>query len=259
LNGGSFDVLIDGNKVDTITVGATGGWQTWTTVNGNSAYAIGAGTHTLEVLVDATAYNLNWIDFTSTTASTTALPGQVQASDYTALTGTLKLEACSDVGGGEDLGYTSVGATAQYRVSVATAGSFNAAYRVAALNGGSFDVLIDGNKVDTITVGATGGWQTWTTVNGNSAYSIGAGTHTLEVLVDATAYNLNWIDLTTAGSCGSAGGSYAETCSSCSVSGTTLTCDCLSEAQASVATSINLCACTQPPVISNANGVLSCP
>ena len=122
------------------------------------------------------------------------LPGQVLASDYSALTGTMKLEPCSDVGGGEDVGYTSVGGTLQYQVSVAAAGSFNASYRVAALQGGSFDVLIDGNKVDTITVGNTGGWQSWTTVNGNSAYAIAAGTHTVQITVDSIAYNLNWLD-----------------------------------------------------------------
>ena len=173
-----------------------------------------------------------------------ALPGQVLASEYGALTGTMKLEPCSDVGGGEDVGYTSVGGTLQYQVSVATAGSFNASYRVAALQGGSFDVLIDGNEVDTITVATTGGWQSWTTVNGHSAYAIGAGTHTVQITVDSTAYNLNWIDFTATASCGDAGASYAATCSNCSVAGTTLTCDCRSESQTSAPTSINMCTCT---------------
>jgi hypothetical protein len=60
-------------------------------------------------------------------------------------------------------------------------------------------------------------------------------------------------------SCGSPGGSYAQTCSSCSVTGSTLSCECQNDSQVLGPTSLDLCSCSQPPVIANANGVLTCP
>jgi len=60
-------------------------------------------------------------------------------------------------------------------------------------------------------------------------------------------------------SCGSPNGSYSSTCSSCTFVGVTLNCNCLTDSQASVAASLDLCSCTQPPVIANTNGVLTCP
>ena len=178
---------------------------------------------------------------------TFAVPGQVQASGYTAVAGTLKLEPCSDTGGGQDLGYTSVGGTVQYAVSVAAGGSFNATYRVASDTGGSFDVLIDGNKVDTITAPNTGGWQNWTTISGNGSYAIAAGNHTLQLTVDAVAYNLNWIDFSSS-SCALPGGSYGGSCTGCSA-GTTSSGGC----------ALTCASCTEENGSQNANPSLPLP
>jgi hypothetical protein len=135
-----------------------------------------------------------------TGTGSTSLPGQVQASSYQSVTGTLKLEPCSDTGGGQDLGYTSVGATATYGIAVSASGAYTAQYRVASAQGGSFDVLIDGAKVDTVTVANTGGWQTWTTMSGSTPYQISAGNHTLSIVTDSVAYNLNWVAFASSGS-----------------------------------------------------------
>ena len=59
-------------------------------------------------------------------------------------------------------------------------------------------------------------------------------------------------------SCGSPGGTYAQSCSGCAVAGTTLTCECKTDSGSSVSASLNLCDCPVLTEISNANGVLSC-
>jgi hypothetical protein len=59
--------------------------------------------------------------------------------------------------------------------------------------------------------------------------------------------------------CGAPGGSYAASCPTCSLAGTTLTCACKDDAQDADITTLNICGCAQPPVITNNNGVLSCP
>jgi hypothetical protein len=59
--------------------------------------------------------------------------------------------------------------------------------------------------------------------------------------------------------CGAPGGSYALSCPTCSLSGTTLTCACKDDAQDADITTLDICGCAQPPVITNNNGILSCP
>jgi hypothetical protein len=60
-------------------------------------------------------------------------------------------------------------------------------------------------------------------------------------------------------SCGTPSGSYSMTCSSCTVTGTVLSCQCQNDEQVLGPTSLDMCTCAQPPVISNQNGVLTCP
>jgi hypothetical protein len=58
--------------------------------------------------------------------------------------------------------------------------------------------------------------------------------------------------------CGTPGGSYGQTCSSCQLVGGTLTCDCVNQAGGTVVSTLDLCGCPQPPVVANTNGVLGC-
>jgi hypothetical protein len=58
--------------------------------------------------------------------------------------------------------------------------------------------------------------------------------------------------------CGTPGGTYAQTCTGCQLVGGALTCSCVDNANGSLVTTITLCGCLQPPVVTNANGVLTC-
>jgi hypothetical protein len=59
-------------------------------------------------------------------------------------------------------------------------------------------------------------------------------------------------------SCGTPGGSYTVTCVNCTFVGTTLSCSCQNDSQVLGPTSLNICSCSQPVVITNTNGVLVC-
>jgi endoglucanase Acf2 len=271
----------------TANVAATGGWQTWATVNTTATLA--AGTQTLRLHFSAGGMNLNWVQFTTTgntpptvsittpangatftapasvtinatasdpggsvtsvafynggtllgtdtsspysfawnnvaagaysitavatdnggltttstavsvtvgTSSAQPIPGTIQAESYTAMTG-IQTEATSDTGGGLNVGFIDTGDWMDYSVNVAAAGSYNVAFRVASVAGGAQVQLRSGaNVLATANVAATGGWQTWATVN--TTATLAAGTQTLRVHFSAGGMNLNWIQFTAA-------------------------------------------------------------
>jgi hypothetical protein len=126
----------------------------------------------------------------------------IQAEAYSAQSGT-QTEACSDTGGGQDVGYLSNGDWLQYNnINFGTTGLHTITTRVA--NGaaagvsGTVEVHLDSLSnpaVGSFSVGNTGGWQNWTSVPG----SIGTvtGTHTVFLkFVTGSGQdflNLNWL------------------------------------------------------------------
>ncbi|MDP9176002.1 MAG: carbohydrate-binding protein [Planctomycetota bacterium] len=228
--GGTFHVESDGTNITgSMTLGNTGGWQTWTTLT--RTVAITAGTHVLRLFVDSSVNtffgNFNWINLTAVAGAVStpfsgtpaAVPGTIQAENYDLggqgvaynTTDTMNrggvyrndgvgIEATSDIGGGYDVGWVHVGAWLKYTVNVATMGNYTLGVRVASNSaGGTFHVESDGvNITGQMTVANTGGWQIWKTLT--QAVSLTAGTHVLRLVIDssidADIANFNWISLT---------------------------------------------------------------
>jgi len=192
--GASFQVRSASDSVlATITVPATGGFQTWTTVS--TPITLPAGSQTLQIYSSAAVnWNFNWMQFAiggSTTGQ--AIPGKIEAESYSAMSGVQK-ETTLDTGGGEDVGSIDLGDWMDYAVNVTAAGTYTASFRVAALNrGASFQVRSASDSVlATITVPSTGGFQTWTTVN--AVITLPAGSQTLQIYSSAAAnWNFNWM------------------------------------------------------------------
>jgi Carbohydrate binding module (family 6)/Bacterial Ig domain/Calcineurin-like phosphoesterase/Purple acid Phosphatase, N-terminal domain len=128
-------------------------------------------------------------------SSPAALPGTVQAEDFddgasgvayrdTTLGNSggqyrstdVDIEACSDSGGGYNLGWVFAGEWLNYTVNVAAAGSYDLEFRVASGGaGGTFHLEVNGvNKTGSLTVPNTGGWQAWTTIR-KTGVSLSAG------------------------------------------------------------------------------------
>jgi hypothetical protein len=140
-----------------------------------------------------------------------AIPGTVNASNYdtggqgvaynvSSVNGTansyrpdgVDLEACSDTGCGDDLGWTTAGQWFKYTVNVATAGTYTVSFRLASPSGVTDGLHIANssgtNLTGNVNVPATGGWQTWATAT--ATLTLPAGTQTLTVDQDNAGWNL---------------------------------------------------------------------
>jgi predicted amidohydrolase len=230
-SGGRFHVESNGIDVTgPISIPATGGWQTWTTIT--APVTLSAGQQVLRLIVDAETGgifgNVNWLEIaagpsgsTPFTGTPVSLPDRIEAEHFdhgganVAYRDTtagnsggahrqtdVDLEATSDIGGGFNVGWMFAGEWLSYSVSVAQAGSYTLRVRVAAAGpGGRFHV--ESNGVDVtgpISVPNTAGWQVWTTVT--APVTLSAGPQVLRLVVDAESAggifgNVNWLELST--------------------------------------------------------------
>jgi hypothetical protein len=141
-----------------------------------------------------------------------AVPGVVQAENYdtggqgvaynaTSTNGTansyrsdgIDLEATSDSGGGDDLGWTSGGQWFRYTVNAASAGTYTVGFRVAApaavTDALHLSSASGANLSGNVSIPATGGWQNWSTVT--ATVQLAAGQQTLAVNQDNGGWNIN--------------------------------------------------------------------
>jgi hypothetical protein len=127
---------------------------------------------------------------------TSVIPGTIEAENYFTMNG-IQTEPCSDTGGGTNVGYFDANDWLDYNVNVASAGTYAVSFRVASgvANGGNLLLKNGATTLSTITVPATGGWQTWTTVN--TTATLGAGTQTLRLTTTTGGINVNWIQFAT--------------------------------------------------------------
>jgi len=179
----------------------------------------------LTVDQDTAGWNLNWFSFVSSEGpfggTAAAIPGTVQAENYdtggqgvaydvSSTNGSansyrsdgVDLEATTDTGGGDDLGWTTGGQWFKYTVNVATAGTYTVTFRVASENGETDAFHISNSSgtdlSGTVSVPATGGWQAWANVT--ATVTLPAGLQTLTVNQDNAGWNINWISFTAASS-----------------------------------------------------------
>ena len=185
-----------GGVLGSISVGNTGGWQSWQTIN--ATVTLPAGKQTLRVFAAAsTGCNLNWLNFATATAS---FSRQLEAELANVNNG-MVVEACSDAGGGQDMGYIDAGDYLVWNgISIPSTGTYLIEYRVASgASGGTISADFNAGSIPfgTSTVPGTGGWQNWTTVS--KSVTINAGTYNFGVFAQTGGYNLNWVRITRTG------------------------------------------------------------
>jgi hypothetical protein len=133
-----------------------------------------------------------------------SLPGKIEAESLKSKSEALTIESCSDTSGGsggKSLGYTTNGAWAEYPVTIVTTGKYTAKVRVAADQGfgGTITMKIGDKKVNSWTVGSTGGWSTWKTIDSCDTFELTKGDAVLRLEWSGTAsslVNLNWVEFT---------------------------------------------------------------
>jgi beta-glucanase (GH16 family) len=110
----------------------------------------------------------------------------------------MTVEACSDAGGGQDMGYIDAGDYLVWNgINFPTSGTYNIEYRVASgASGGtiSSDLNAGSIQLGNTAIPATGGWQNWTTVS--KTVNVNAGTYNFGIYAQTSGYNLNWVRIT---------------------------------------------------------------
>jgi len=111
------------------------------------------------------------------------------------------MEACTDAGGGYDVGWTEPGEWMRYTVVAQSSRSYTVIARVASGipsgTAGTFHIEDEAgnNLTGPLTVPSTGGWQTWTNVQATA--NLSTGKHVLRLYIDSGngAFNLNFFSL----------------------------------------------------------------
>ena len=126
-----------------------------------------------------------------------SVPAKIEAEELSAQFG-MRFEETTDTGGGFNAGYLGDGDWAEYKLDVIFPGQYAFDLRYASLNGtAAVNLSLDsGFPVHSGTLGATGGWQSWTTQR-IALMDIPRGEHILRLTIDAPEgedLNYNWID-----------------------------------------------------------------
>jgi glucosylceramidase len=203
-NTGQIEVRLDSLSnppVAVIPVTSTGGWQSWLTKQVSTSGI--NGTHTVYLAFTSDQpqefANVNWFTFTRDTG--TDAYATIQAENF--LNGyNVTIENTQDTSGNQDIGWIGNGSWAEYPdvlfgTQAATQFSARVASGVGAGINGNIEVRLD--SLDNAPVGAiqvsdTGGWQTWTTLNGSISGI--TGKHTVYLAFTSTQgnnfVNVNW-------------------------------------------------------------------
>ena len=124
-----------------------------------------------------------------------AVPGKIEAESFSFNQG-FQLETCTDIGGGQNLGYTAAGDYADYRINVKKTALYNMEIRHACLSAaGILNVQQINDNGDvlhscSINIPVTGGWQTWKSIT--AEMSLAEGMTKLRVKITKPEFNLNW-------------------------------------------------------------------
>jgi len=126
-------------------------------------------------------------------SSGVTLPAQIEAESWTSMSN-VATEACSDTGGGLNVGWIDGGDSMTYAVTVPTTGSYKIEYRVAApAVGGVLATVWNGTTLPSMSIPNTGGWQTWTTLS--QTVNLNAGTGNLVLTAPTGGWNINWFKI----------------------------------------------------------------
>lgn len=144
------------------------------------------------------------------------IPGRIQAQDFdtggsgiaysdttTANQGgsyrtneSVDIQPASDSAGGNyNVGWIAEGEWLEYTVNVSQSGIYDLHFRVAsAVNGGALRAYMNGTDISgQVHFNGTGGWQNWTSVTAHGI-SLDSGQQTLRIAMEASNFNLNFID-----------------------------------------------------------------
>jgi beta-glucosidase len=120
-----------------------------------------------------------------------ALPGRVEAEDYFIMSG-IQLEATTDVGGGQNVGYIDWGDWLKYHVIVGQSGTYEITCRIAGYQNGALRFKFNDDVEFTVGYTTTNGWQNWQDFK--KEIVLDEGQYIMEVIAQSNAFNINYFD-----------------------------------------------------------------
>jgi fibronectin type 3 domain-containing protein len=181
---------VSGGPYTTIATGVTG------TSYSNTGLSAGTTYYYVVSAVNAGGESANSAEASAATRI------HIEAETFSTQSG-VQTETCSDTGGGLDVGYINNADWCSYtNVNFGTGSSVFWARVASAGSGGTIEIHLDsvtGTLAGTVSVAATGGWQTWTTVSGSINAS---GIHTVYLVFTGGSgylFNFNWFECQSGG------------------------------------------------------------
>ncbi|MGL1935070.1 MAG: cellulase family glycosylhydrolase [Fibrobacterales bacterium] len=124
----------------------------------------------------------------------------IQVESYSAKHASIQTEATSDIGGGQNIGWTASGRWVSFSNQTLAPGQWKLEVRTATWESNrSFDLLIDGVKATTFTKGTatyTGSgskYQTWKTAETGTFTIANGDQHTVRLNFTTGSQNINWV------------------------------------------------------------------
>jgi len=145
-----------------------------------------------------------------------AIPGKIEVEKMYRRKGT-GFQNTSDVGAGQNVGFTDPGTWNEYLVNISATGSYTFRFRVASnVSTGKFNILLDDQVVKSnVSIASTGGWQTWSNYD-VSGVVLTSGQHLVKFVFTGTGTNMNYFTTTFEGTVPPTADFSASTVSSCS-------------------------------------------
>ena len=132
--------------------------------------------------------------FAISVQSTNTLIAKIEAENYSSMNG-IQTETCSE--GTLDVAYIDANDWLAYNsITIPSTGTYTLQYRVASVSGGTLSSDLNGGatQLGNVTIPATGGWQTWSTVN--QIVTLNAGTYNFGIFAQTGGWNINWFSIT---------------------------------------------------------------
>jgi endoglucanase len=176
---------------------------TWTVTGGGTISASGLFTATTAggpFTVKATSGAVSGtaaVTVNAPVVATIAIPGTVQAEDYSAYNNAQPTQMrVATTDGGTKMGYNDAGDWYDYSVNVAAAGNYTVDFRVAngAVAAGQFQLLKGTAVLTTVDVAPTGGWENFVTLT--KTVTLTAGVQTLRINTVTAGEDYNWFKFT---------------------------------------------------------------
>lgn len=123
------------------------------------------------------------------------IPGKLEAENFSVNQG-LVLETTTDIGGGQNIGFTNSGDYLEYKIRILKSGMYFTEVRVASAGTAGRIEIQQVDEFNTVVNNAflnipvTGGWQTWTTIG--TPLKLNEGVSKLRVKIIQPEFNINW-------------------------------------------------------------------